>query len=417
MRESKGRGGFMAGKKRTDNKGRVLRNGEMQRSQDGRYVFKYFDISGKRKMIYAVTLVELREKEQKLQRDLQDGIDTHSAETISLNDMFDMYMETKQKKLRESTKCNYNAMWNHRIRKSSLVNMKLSKIKPLHIDKFYADMAAEGLAEKTIRLLHHLIFPALEMAVDNDYIRKNPSKNSDDKICGAKKERKALSIVEHNALLDFIWENPAYELYSPMIAFALATGLRVGELTGLRWENIDLKNNKIFVRQQLLYKNYGDGCRFHIQKLKTDAGLRDIPMRENARKALFKQKELLLKIGKRGQGVDGIEDFVFVNSQGNPFATNAINLVLDNIVKDYNKMERDRAKKECRDCFELPHISAHILRHTACTRFAEEGLDAKTLQIIMGHSNISITLDTYTHLDNSTIQERIENLEESIKIV
>ena len=223
--------------------------------------------------------------------------------------------------------------------------------------------------------------------------------------------------MEHNALLDFIWENPAYELYSPMIAFALATGLRVGELTGLRWENIDLKNNKIFVRQQLLYKNYGDGCRFHIQKLKTDAGLRDIPMRENARKALFKQKELLLKIGKRGQGVDGIEDFVFVNSQGNPFATNAINLVLDNIVKDYNKMERDRAKKECRDCFELPHISAHILRHTACTRFAEEGLDAKTLQIIMGHSNISITLDTYTHLDNSTIQERIENLEESIKIV
>lgn len=68
-------------------------------------------------------------------------------------------------------------------------------------------------------------------------------------------------------------------------------------------------------------------------------------MRENARKVLFKRKELLLKIGKRGQGVDGIEDFVFVNSQGNPFATNAINLVLDNIVRDYNKMERDRLKK------------------------------------------------------------------------
>ena len=90
---------------------------------------------------------------------------------------------------------------------------------------------------------------------------------------------------------------------------------------------------------------------------------------------------------------------------------------MDGIVRAYNKAERRQAEKEHREPVELPHISAHILRHTACSRLAESGIDAKTLQIIMGHSNVSITLDVYTHLDFSKIQKEMESIEEVIKVV
>ena len=174
----------------------------------------------------------------------------------------------------------------------------------------------------------------------------------------------------------------------------------------------------IHIRQQLIYKNLGDGCRFHIQPLKTEAGRRDIPMTANARKSLLKQRELSLMLGKNAkiQEIEGITDFVFINSQGKPYATNAINFALDNAVKSYNKSEEIKAGNEHRDPELLPHVSAHILRHTACTRLAETGLEPKVLQYIMGHANVSVTLDVYTHLDFTQIQEKMEAVQENMKI-
>ena len=203
-----------------------------------------------------------------------------------------------------------------------------------------------------------------------------------------------------------------------MLVFALSTALRVGELTGLRWSDVDWKQNVIHIRRQLIYKNLGDGCKFHIQPLKTDAGRRDIPMTANARKSLVKQRELSMMLGKNAkiQEIEGITDFVFTNSQGKPYAANAINFVLDNVVKAYNESEEIKAGNEHRDPEPLPHVSAHILRHTACTRLAETGLEPKVLQYIMGHANVSVTLDVYTHLDFTQIQEKMEAVQENMKI-
>ena len=114
--------------------------------------------------------------------------------------------------------------------------------------------------------------------------------------------------------------------------------------------------------------------------------------------------------------IDNISDFVFTNTQGKPYPVNAINFVLDNIVKAYNKLEEREAKYGRRNPELLPHISAHILRHTACTRLTETGLEPKVLQYIMGHANISVTLDVYTHLDFTQIQEKMDTIEERIKI-
>lgn len=406
----------MAVKKRTDSKGRILRNGEMQRAEDNRYLYRYTDLSGKKRTIYAVTLVELREKEKQIERDLQDGIDSSKGD-MTLNQLFQVYMETKSD-LRESTRCNYLGVWKNAIENTTLGNMKISHIKQLHIRKFYSELVDKGLSANTIKLYHNLINPALELAVDSDIIRKNPAKDCKKGIGGTKRERESLTISEQERLLDFIKSSSKYSVYYPMIIFALSTGLRVGELTGLRWTDVDMQGNVVHIRQQLIYRNLGDGCKFHIQDLKTEAGRRDIPLTENARKSLIKQKELHLLLGKamRMQEVEGISDFVFTNTLGRPYAVNAVNSALDNIIKAYNRCEGAQAAKEHREPELLPHVSAHILRHTACTRLAESGLEPKVLQYIMGHANVSVTLDVYTHLDFTKIQEKMEAVQENMRI-
>ena len=406
----------MAAKKRTDNRGRLLKNGEMQRKEDNRYLYRYTDLSGKKRTIYALTLVELREKEKQIERDLQDGIDNIKSD-MTLNQLFRVYMETKSD-LRESTRRSYFVTWRNAVENTAIGNMKISKIKQLHIRAFYSELVKKGYSANTIKLYHNLIHPALELAVDSDIIRKNPAKDCKKGIGGPKKERTALTIAQQEALLDFVKNSNHYKIYYPMLVFALATALRVGELTGLRWTNVDFKQSIIRIRQQLTYRNLGSGSRFRIQSLKTDAGQRDIPMTEAARKSLIQQRELSMLLGKGGkvQEVDGVSDFVFTNSRGKPYATNCINLMLDNLVKAYNKQEETNAKKEHREPFLMPHISAHILRHTACTRLAEAGLEPKVLQYIMGHTNISITLDVYTHLDFAQIQGKMEAVQKNMKI-
>ena len=404
----------MAGKKRADNKGRILCTGERQRPEDNRYLYRYFDSTGKRRIIYALTLSELRKKEKQIQRDLQDGIDI-SRSDMTLNQLFQMYMDNKTD-LRESTRCNYISVWNNGLKDSVLGNMKIAQIRQIHIRSFYSELVKKRLSANMVKLYHNLIYPAPELAVDSDIIRKNPAKDAKKGIGGTKKERTAMTIAEQGKLLDFIKGSDRYRIYYPMMVFALSTALRVGELTGLRWSDVDLKENIIHIRQQLIYRNLGDGCRFHVQDLKTEAGRRDIPLTASARKRLIRQKELSLLLGtKQKKEIDGITDFVFLNSLGNPYATNAINFMLKNMVDAYNRAEREAAGREKREAEPLPHMSAHILRHTACTRLAESGIDPKTLQYIMGHSSIAVTMDIYNHVDTVRVKNEMEKAEDVIK--
>lgn len=385
--------------KRKDDKGRILKSGEFQREEDGRYCFEYTDLRKKRRRVYASSLVELREKERTIMRDLEDGIRTQDGD-LTLNELFEIYMQSKND-LRDSTRSSYLRMWEYRVKDSELANMKIGKIKQLHIKTFYSRLVKEGLSESTIKYIHNMISPALELAVDSDLIRKNPAHGARKGVGGTKKKKEALSREQQNNLIEFLSEEyNIYSVYKPMIELDLATALRVGELTGLRWKDVDLKNGILHIRQQLIYKNYGDGCKFHIQKLKTDAGLRDIPITESIHTILEEQLEYskLLGVMTSKFEVDGISDFVFKNKNGRPYATNAFNFILENIVDAFNRREEEEALSEGREEKLIPHISAHILRHTACTRLAESGLDPKVLQYIMGHTNVTITMDVYTHI-------------------
>ena len=116
----------------------------------------------------------------------------------------------------------------------------------------------------------------------------------------------------------------------------------------------------------------------------------------------FREKQF--SSGIRSDTIDGYSNFVFITKRGNPIMPSAINNTLLNIVNAYNK----DAKED--DVF-LPHISAHILRHTGCTRMAKKGIDVKVLQKIMGHSDISVTMNIYTHVTSNRLHEEIKKLE------
>lgn len=384
---------------RKDKKGRGLHTGEQQR-KDGIYLYRYTDITGKRKTIYAGDLPELRQKEKQLQKGLEDEILTDlSVKKMTLNQLFDRYLKTKP--LSDSTRSNYIKVWNQRV-KDEIGYYRVIQLKPSHIKAFYMKLSNEGYAHNTIKFIHTMIFPALEMAIADDIIRKNPAKDSLLSAYGEEEKNKnALTPSQQDMLLTFINNSNVYNIYVPMITIVLETCLRCGELIGLTWEDVSFTENILHIRHQLTYKDYGDGYKFHIVKPKTDAGIRDIPMTDKVKKAFMEQKKLNFQLGRRNtKEVDGYKDFVFVVKTNQPYMPSAVNNVLYNIVKACNKKELAIAKSEQREAELLPKFSAHVLRHTACTNKARQGMNIKILQYLMGHSESSITLDVYNHLDN-----------------
>ena len=293
----------------------------------------------------------LRDKIKAIERDLQDGID-HSKANMTLNQLFDLYIDSKVN-IREHTKSNYRLLWRTAVQDSKLGNMKISQIKQIHVRKFYADQAKKGAATSTIKTYHNIICPTFEMAVNSDIIRKNPAREAIKGINGTQKKKEALTVEEQKRFLNFVKESD----------------------------------------------------------LKTEAGKRDIPITPEIRKCLTDIKNVMMFTGRRSEvKVDGYTGFLFVTKNGTVYAVSAINFILNNIVEKYNKIEEKKASKEKRSPEYLPHISSHILRHTACTRMAEQGIDVKVLQYIMGHSDIGVTMNVYNHVDKTRVENEMQKI-------
>lgn len=396
---------------RKDHKGRKLREGESWRS-DGRYSYRYTDIrTGKRLTVYAQDLPELREKEKQIVKDMEDNILTDGAiKKMTLNTLFIRYMSTRE--LAESTRTNYINTWNNRV-KDEIGNIKVVQMLPSHVKAYYAKLSKAGYAYSTIKFIHNMLYPALEMAVDDDIIRKNPAKGSISDYGRPAEERVALTISQQEKLLAFVQKHNVYNAYYPMLTIMIGTGVRCGELIGLTWKDVDTKARTVSIDHQLIYKNLGDGCRFHISAPKTDSGIRTIPMTQDVLRAFEEQRKINFMLGKgKDVEVEGYKGFIFIAKTGRPLMPSAVNNVLYNIVDAYNKEEVKAAKKDHRKAELLPKISAHIMRHTACTRMAECRMDIKVLQYIMGHAHIDVTMEVYNHLgDRARIENEIAKLD------
>lgn len=388
--------------RRKDSKGRVLEKGESQR-KDGLYVYQYKDISGKRKSVYAKTLSDLRKQEKQIHRDLEDNIDTVGAK-ITLNDQFDKYMSLKTK-LANSTRTNYIDLWNGNIRENPLGKKKICEIKKSDILRFYNSIADRGVKNSTIRTFNCMLAPCFELAVDDNIIRKNPCKGCLDKFYSRDTDKRtSLTKEEQDEFLKFVSESNVYSVYHPMLIFMIGTAVRCGEAIGLTWKDVDFENREVSINHQLIYKKTNKTYGFYADSPKTDSGVRVIPMTSEVYRALREQREQQMSLGRRTNiEIDGYTDFVFSTKHKNPIMPSAINNLLLNIVNKHNSMNNKKV--------ELPHISAHILRHTGCTRMAEAGIDPKVLQYIMGHSQISVTMEVYNHVSSERNHKEIDKLE------
>lgn len=379
-----------------------MRNGETER-KDGRYMYRYTDSkTGQRKAIYARDLPELREKEKAVNADINDNIRTDgNLKKLTVNSLFQNYLETKE--ISEPTLAGYRSTWKNHV-EDSIGRYKAVNVLPSDIKKLYSGLSQKGLAKNSIRHIHNLIRPALEMAVDDGIIRKNPAKSVWKDYGREPEEKKALTVGQQKQLMEFVKSDSRYKRYYPMLTVMLGTGVRCGELVGLTWDDADMGKKEIHIRRTLVYKDYGDGLKLHASTPKTKSGIRTIPMSDSVYHAFAQQKELNSLLGKDRNvfEVEGLRNFVFIKRNGRPLLMCSVNKVLSNIVKAVNAQGQGER---------FPDISAHTMRHTFCTRMAENGMDIKVLQYLMGHANINITMQTYNHIaDSSRIEKELARI-------
>lgn len=311
-------------------------------------------------------------------------------------------------------------MYNHFV-KNSLGMHKVRVLRSTDIKRFYNRLVdIEGLKVNTVGTIHLIIHQLLQLAVEDDIVRKNVSDNGLKELkkvrglCGNK--RKALTITQQNLFLNFIKTNPKYKHWYPTFAVMLGSGLRVGELTGLRWQDIDFKNNLINVNHTLVFydRSKAQNTGFGINSPKTKAGYRSVPMIGTVRKALLEQNQWLEDIGlKSVDTIDGFQDFIFVNRFGHVQHQGTLNKAIKRIVRDANFDALEKNPSINEDEL-LPNFSCHVLRHTFTTRLIESGMNVKVIQAALGHSDIQTTLNIYADVTKDLKQKQFSKFEDFI---
>lgn len=420
-------------KDRRDNKNRSLWNGEYQKS-DGRYEYRYTDSKGVNRSVYSWTLTQtdkppkgkkfemcLREMEKQIERDREDEIDTYTAQRTTLNTFFDNYIANKQE-LKDSTRVNYKYMYTKYV-SDTLGKRTLTSIRYSDIKKFYNSLIREkGFKPNSMEIIHTILHPIFTAAVRDGFIRLNPTDGAMAEIKKShdweKPKRHALTEEQQKAFMDYLNDSEQYSSWRTLFTVLLFTGCRVGEIIGLRWQDCDFGEGTISINHNLIYRPQDDGrCEYHITTPKTKAGVRTIPMFKSVRNALNAERLQQMREGFNTTVIDGYSGFIFKNRFGNVQSPHNINRAIERICRDYNAEEEEKANKEHRTPILLPHFSVHNLRHTFCTRMCEntsDKLTLKTIQEIMGHSDISTTLDIYTDITLKHKQEAFEDLESKI---
>ncbi len=410
-------------KARKDNKGRALRKGESQRTEDMRYVYTYTDPFGRRKYIYATDLRTLREKENQLLKDQLDGLDVYAAGNADLNFVFDRYISTKTD-LRKTTYTNYKYMYDHFVR-DEFGKRKIADIKYSDVLYFYFHLINEKkLQINTLETIHTVLHPTFQLAVRDDIIRTNPS---DGVMAQVKKKpgrnhgvRHALTMEQQRAFMNYTANNPIFCHWTPLFTVLLGTGGRIGEIIGLRWQDLDFENRTISINHSVVYyAQEGAKTRksvFQVSLPKTEAGIRIIPMLDAVYDAFKEEYEVQKENGFNSTEIDGMTGFVFCNRFGNVHNPQTVNRTIRRILESYNAEEVLNAKKEKRQPVILPHFSCHHLRHTFCTRFCEQETNIKVIQSIMGHANIETTMDIYAEVTDMKKAESMKHLSEKYDV-
>lgn len=382
--------------KRKDRNGRVLKKGEQCR-ENNLYMYRWTDFRGERKCIYASTLEDLRKKEEEINKENIVGV---SRTSDTLNDQIDLYLMTKVN-LANSTLENYKYYYNHCIKDSVLGKKKLINIRKSDILVFYQSLFKKGFSIGTIKIIHKIIHPALQLACDDDLIMKNPAIGCTKEYKDEMEKKYALTFEEEKEFLERINLRPRMRRYYPLYSILLNTGLRISEAIGLTWDDVDMNKKEININHQIQYRKMNGKTQLYANETKTNAGKRVMPMSDETYQLFLEQKKVWLQSKKNNDfEVDGYKNFVFLSHvTGKCLNHNSVRRMMKTIVG----MNDEREVK-------LPNISPHILRHTMCCRLAESGCDIKVIQYLIGHTDLRTTMQVYNHIDITRVRREMNKI-------
>ncbi|MBQ8956203.1 MAG: site-specific integrase [Lachnospiraceae bacterium] len=394
--------------KRRDLKGRLLHNGEIQLA-DGRYRFKYVDFTGEERFLYSWRLEHndplpkgkkkcssLRDMEKQAQADLFDHINSNGGDMTVL-ELVEKYVETRNS-VRVTTGRGYKTVINF-LKKEKFAYQRIDMVKLSDAKRWLVKLQkVDGKRYSTIHSIRGVLRPAFQMAVDDDLIRKNPfSFGLSEVIVNDSVTRDAISREDERKLLKFIKEDAHFCRYYEGIYILFKTGLRISEFCGLTIQDLDFENHSLRVERQL-QKHGSSG--YYIEETKTASGKRLIPMSE-AVEECFKRIVENRNAPDIEPSVDGVKGFLYFDKDGSICYSLHWDHYFKHIVQKYNSIYKA----------EIPKVTPHVCRHTYCSNMAKSGMNPKTLQYLMGHADISVTLNTYTHVKFEDACDEVRRLE------
>lgn len=398
---------FGRGTIRRDKKRRILRPGESVRI-NGKYQYKY-QLDGKPHFLYSWNLeptdnlpagkkpcLSLREMEAQLDKELM-SLANFTDGKMTVSELVARYVKTKTG-VRESTKAGYvtvqRLLAREKFGSQQIKNVKISDAK-LFLIKLQQE---DGKSYSAVHSIRGVLRPAFQMAVDDDIIMKNPfGFELASVVVNDSVRREAVSRDQMRKFLKFIHDDNIYCKYYEVVYILFHTGLRISEFCGLTIRDIDLKNMKIKVDHQLLRTSQ---MKYMVTETKTEAGKRLLPITEDVAKmfrALVEDREA----PKIEPIIDGHSGFLFYDKEGMPLVAMHWQHRFNHMVNRYNEIYR----------IQIPNITPHVCRHTYCSNMAKAGMNPKTLQYLMGHSDISVTMNVYTHVNFDDAEEELKRME------
>lgn len=397
---------------RRDSKHRVLRRGESIR-QDGRYQFKYH-VNGKAHFVYSWRLeptdklpvgkkpcLSLRELEKQIGYDLDNRLDP-VGKNITVNELVDRYLATKTG-VKYNTQMNYNFVKNI-LKTHPFGDTKISRVKTSDAKLFLIKLQQEdGRGYSSVKTIRGVLRPAFQMAVDDDVLNKNPfGFQLAGVVVNDSVTREAITKEQMNKFLKFVHDDNVYCKYYEVIYILFHTGMRISEFCGLTISDIDLENNIVNIDHQLQRTS---DMKYILDTTKTDAGTRKLPITQDVAdcfQAILEDR----KKPKYEKMIKGHTGFLFLDKNGNPEVAMHWQHRLNHMVKRYNDIYR----------VQMPNITPHVCRHTYCSNMAKSGMNPKTLQYLMGHSDISVTMNTYTHWGLEDAADELRKMEDVEKV-
>ncbi len=370
-------------------KGKELGNGISQR-KDGTYCARFVDRFGKRKSIYAKSYSEIRKKLREKQYEDEKQINI-VENNMTLDEWFDEWINTCKRNCRDTTIRTYNIQYN-RLREE-LGWRKLANLNLVVVQRAFNNLKSDASRADCKSILIDM----LNRAMESDLIIKNVALSVNTVLehnMRIREEKRVLTSDEIEILYKASRDGRLY----PLFVIALNTGMRIGEIIGLTWDCIDFENGMIYVTQTLCYIPNNGNAIYELHPPKSKAGRRSIPMTKLVIEILLEQKTWKDDVNARFEPKLGFEDLVFTSKTNHPLHVANIKESINYLIKKINSENPE---------INFEHFTPHCLRHTFATNCIANGMKPKTLQRLLGHNSLQMTMDLYCHVLDDTIKEEL----------